>query len=186
MNEKIAQAKEVLLKGGVILYPTDTIWGLGCDATDEAACLKVLQIKKRPAEKSFVLLADSFRMVEHYVPAFPDVVYDLVDLATRPLTIVYPDAIRLPKTVLADDGSVGIRITKDPLCLKLLQQIKRPLVSTSANWSGEAFPIRFDQIRNEIKQNVDFIIDERTQENCQTPSQIIKIDLKGNVKIIRS
>lgn len=177
--------KETLLNGGTILYPTDTIWGLGCDATDEAACQKILDIKNRPSEKSFIVLVDSFLMLERYVPDFPDVCYDLADLATDPLTIIYPNVTDLAPSVIAADGSAGIRITSDPICLALIRVLKKPLVSTSANISGQDFPKNFSQINPEIKRKVDFIVEERLDETCSKPSQIIKIGLDSSIKIIR-
>jgi len=181
----ISEAIEALKNGKTILYPTDTIWGLGCDATSEEACQRILEIKKRPAEKSFVLLADSFQMIEKYIPEFPSVCYDLVDLSEQPLTIVYPNARGLADSVLAQDGSVGIRLTKDPLCLALIRSIRKPIVSTSANLSGESSPTCFDDISEEIKNNVDAIVKERLTEKRTQPSQIIKIGLDSSVTVIR-
>ncbi len=177
---------ETLKAGGVILYPTDTIWGIGCDATNEEACQKINQIKNRPAEKSFIILVDSFQMVEKYIPDFPSVCYDLADFAEKPLTIIYPDAKGIAKSIIAEDGSVGIRITKDVNCLKLIKSIKKPIVSTSANISGQPFPKNFSEIDSSIKQNVDSTLEERLTENMTSPSQIIKIGIDGSVKIIRS
>ncbi len=185
MSDQIQNAINKLNSGGTILYPTDTIWGIGCDATNEEACQKVLEIKKRSPQKSFVLLADSFNMVEFYIPDFADVVYDLVDLSTKPLTIIYPNARKLAPSVLAEDGSVAIRITKDPICQKLIRGMRKPLVSTSANLSGEAFGHNFKELSNEIKSKVDFCLEERTDENLTAPSQIIKVNLDGSVKVIR-
>ncbi len=182
----LEKAIEVLNAGGTILYPTDTIWGIGCDATNEEACQKVYGIKNRPENKSFVLLVDSFRMVEHYVPEFAEVIYDLVDLSVKPLTIIYPSARQLAPSVLASDGTVAIRITKDPTCLKLIRGMRKPLVSTSANSSGEEYGKTFQEISDQIKKGVDFCLEERTTEVLETPSQIIKVDLDGGVKIIRS
>ncbi len=176
---------EALKEGKTILYPTDTIWGLGCDATNEEACQEILRLKKRPAEKSFVLLADSFQMIEKYIPDFPQVVYDLVDFAEKPLTIIYPGAKGLAPSVLAQDGSVGIRLTKDPICLQLIRSIKKPIVSTSANISGEPFPTCFAEIAEELKSGVGAVVMERLQEKCTSPSQIIKIGLDSSVKVIR-
>lgn len=181
----IDEAIKILNEGGTVLYPTDTIWGIGCDATNEEACQKILDVKKRPENKSFVLLADSFNMVEKYIPDFAEVVYDLVDLSVKPLTIIYPSARGLAKSVLAEDGSVAIRITKDPICLKLIRGMRKPIVSTSANLSGEDFGKKYAEISDEIKKSVDFCVAERTEENLTTPSQIIKVDLDGSVKIIR-
>lgn len=177
---------EALKNGKTILYPSDTIWGLGCDATNEDACKRILEIKQRPENKSFILLVDSFQMIEKYIPEFPSVCYDLVDLSERPLTIVYPNAQGLAPTVLAEDGSVGIRLTKDPICLALIRSIRKPLVSTSANLSGVPFPTNFDNIDQQIKDQVDAILKERINEELKTPSQIIKIGLDSSIKVIRS
>lgn len=179
------EAIEELRKGGVILYPTDTIWGIGCDATNEDACQRVMEIKLRPSNKSFVLLVDGFTMIEKYIPEFHQVCYDLADLATSPLTIIYPNAIDLAPSVLAEDGSVAIRITDDPICLKLIRSIRKPLVSTSANLSGESNPTNFKSISSEIKDGVDAIVKERLSETRTKASQIIKIGLGGEVQIIR-
>jgi len=177
---------ELLKEGKIILYPTDTIWGIGCDATNDEACKKIIELKKRSSSKSFILLVDSFHMLERYVPEFHEVCYDLADLATSPLTIIYPTSKGLAASVLAEDGSVGIRITKDPICLKLIRGLKRPLVSTSANISNEPNPIIFSEIDNEIISKVDGIVAERVNETLLHPSQIIKIGLDGSVKVIRS
>ncbi|TSJ48042.1 L-threonylcarbamoyladenylate synthase [Fluviicola chungangensis] len=177
---------EALQAGKTILYPTDTIWGIGCDATNEAACQRILEIKKRPENKSFILLADSFQMIEKYIPEFPDVCYDLVDLSDKPLTIIYPNAQGLAPSVLAQDGSVGIRLTKDPVCLSLIRGIRKPLVSTSANISGKPFPTNFSSIDPQIKDRVDAILELRTDELLSSPSQIIKIGLDSSIQVIRS
>lgn len=185
-NSTIEQAKVALKAGETILYPTDTIWGLGCDATNETAVQKIIDIKNRPTEKSFVLLVDGFQMIERYIPEFAEVCYELADFAEKPLTIIYPNAEKLAPSVIATDGSVGIRITKDPICLQLIRSLKAPIVSTSANLSGEHFPTCFDEIHPTIKEKVNCIVTERLQEKHATPSQIIKIGLDSSVKIIRS
>ncbi len=176
---------ETLKNGGTILYPTDTIWGIGCDATNEEACQKILEIKKRPENKSFILLVDGFAMLERYIPKFQEVCYDLADFASKPLTIIYPKAKGLAPSVLAKDGSVGIRITKDANCLKLIRAMRKPLVSTSANYSGEKIPTCFDEIDEKIKSEVNAILEEKTEMKMNTPSQIIKVDLDGKVTVIR-
>jgi L-threonylcarbamoyladenylate synthase len=177
---------ELLRNGGVILYPTDTIWGIGCDATNEEACGKILNLKQRPAQKSFIVLVDSLSMLEKYVPEFHDICYDLIAVTEKPLTIIYPSAKGLAPSVLAEDGSVGIRLTKDPICLQLIRSLKKPIVSTSANISGKKIPASFDEIEKSIKNGVDAIIEERLAERMTTPSQIIKIELNGTLQIIRS
>lgn len=176
---------EGLKKGGTVLYPTDTIWGLGCDATNEEACQKLLALKNRPEEKSFILLVDNFNMIERFIPDFHEICYDLAELAVKPLTIIYPNAKGLAPSVLAKDGSVGIRITQDPNCLKLIRGMRKPLVSTSANLSGQSSPTCYDNIDASIKKNVDFILKERLTEKMTTPSQIISIGISGDVKVLR-
>jgi L-threonylcarbamoyladenylate synthase len=174
-----------LNEGGIILYPTDTIWGIGCDATHEEACKRIFELKERPSEKSFIVLVDDFPMLERYVPDFHPVSYDLADIADKPLTIIYPSAKGLAPSVLAADGTVGIRITKDPNCLKLIRGLRKPIVSTSANISGQPNPTCFNEINEKITQGVDAILEERLQEKMTTPSQIIKIGLDGSVAVIR-
>ena len=181
----IEQSIELLKNGGTLLYPTDTIWGLGCDATNEEACQKIIELKNRPENKSFILLVDGFPMLEKYVPDFHPVCYDLADLADKPLTIIYPSATGLAPSVLASDSSVGIRITKDPNCLKLIRGMRKPLVSTSANLSGESIPTTFQEINAVILKKVDGILELRQNEKLAHPSQIIKIGLDGSVKVIR-
>lgn len=178
-------AVEALKEGKIILYPTDTIWGIGCDATNENACAQILELKQRPSTKSFIVLVDSIQMLEKYVPEFNEVCYDLIDCAVKPLTIIYPSAKGLAKSVLADDGTVGIRITNDPICLKLIRSLKKPIVSTSANVSGAPSPTNFENISDTIKKGVDAIVEERLKEDMSTPSQIIKIGLDGSLAIIR-
>jgi L-threonylcarbamoyladenylate synthase len=179
------KAIETLKNGGVILYPTDTIWGIGCDATNEAACQKISQIKNRPENKSFIILVDSVQMIEKYIPEFPDVCYDLVDLADKPLTIIYPNAKSLAPSILAEDGSVGIRLTKDPICLKLIRSMRKPLVSTSANLSGEANPSCFADVNQQIKDQVDAIVMEKLDVKNNVASQIIKVGLNYSIQVIR-
>jgi L-threonylcarbamoyladenylate synthase len=179
------KAIETLKNGGVILYPTDTIWGIGCDATNENACQKISQIKNRPENKSFIILVDSVQMIEKYIPEFPDVCYDLIDVSDKPLTIIYPNAKGLAPSILADDGSVGIRVTKDPICLKLIRSMRKPLVSTSANLSGEANPSCFADVNQQIKDQVDAIVMEKLEAKNNIASQIIKIGLNYSIQVIR-
>jgi L-threonylcarbamoyladenylate synthase len=176
---------EQLKNGGTILYPSDTIWGLGCDATNEEACQRILELKNRPEQKSFIVLVDSVSMLEKYVPDFHQVCYDLIDFAEKPLTIIYPSAIHLAPSVIAKDGTVGIRITKDPTCLKLIRSINKPIVSTSANLSGKVNPKSFKEIDESINSGVDAVLELRIDEPMTSPSQIVKISLDGSVVVIR-
>lgn len=183
--ENLTEIVEQLKVGKTILYPTDTIWGLGCDATNQEACDRILQLKNRPVAKSFIVLVDGFQMLERYIPDFHPICYDLVDVSDRPLTIIYPGAKGLASSVIAEDGSVGIRITKDPICVKLIRGLKRPIVSTSANLSGEKSPASFSAISDVIKNSVDMILEEHTNEQMNQASQIIKIGIDGRVEVIR-
>jgi L-threonylcarbamoyladenylate synthase len=174
-----------LKKGGVILYPTDTIWGIGCDATNELAVKRIFEIKERPAAKSMVILVAELSQVEFYADV-PDVARDLVEYAEKPLTIVYPNAKRIAKALIAEDGSIGIRVVKDQFCQMLINNMRRPLVSTSANISGEPAPAYFDEISEQIKSRVDYIVPLRQSEHEKhTPSRIIKLGMNGAIEIIR-
>ncbi len=183
--ESIQSAIEVLKNGGTILYPTDTIWGIGCDATNFKAVEKVIQIKQRPSEKSFIVLVDSIAMLERYVTEFPDVCYDLIDFTDKPLTVIYEDVVGVAQNTLAQDGSLGIRVTSDPICLKLIRGVRKPLLSTSANFSGEPSPSCYDEVSEKLKQQVDVIVKERLNVKCSKPSSIIKVGKDSSIKIIR-
>ena len=185
MNVDIIKAVEGLKEGKSLLYPTDTIWGLGCDATNEKAIGRVYEIKSRPKNKSFIVLVNSVAMLERYVSEFPEVCYDLIDLAEKPLTIIYDRPIGLPKSLLAEDGSIGIRVTKDPICNRIIQGLRKPIVSTSANISGEPTPKSFHDITSKLKEGVDMILEERWDNNMNQPSSIIKIGVDQSVKVIR-
>lgn len=181
----IDELVDILNKGGIILYPTDTIWGLGCDATNDEACKRLMELKHRSAEKSFIVLVDSIQLLEKYTTEFPEVCYDLIDTAVRPLTIIYPSVRYLSDEVKAADGSVGIRVTTDPFCKEMIRKFRKPIVSTSANFSGEPSPTCFNDISEDLKSKVDGILMERLDEIRKSPSQVIKIGLDSTIKIIR-
>lgn len=185
MNDEINKALEVLKNGGVILYPTDTIWGLGCDPNNEDALEKINQIKNRPSNKNFIILVDSERLLNRYVKEIPDVCYDLIDYADKPLTIIYPQGQQVSKSVLAEDGSIGIRLVKNDFCEKLIQKFKSGITSTSANISGEPNPSCFEEISEKIKSEVDYVVNLPVQKKNNQASQIIKISAKSEVTIIR-
>lgn len=176
---------KTIKSGGTVLYLSDTIWGLGCDPANEAAVEKIIALKNRPENKSFIVLTDHFRFLERIVPEFPEVCYDLIDLSTEPLTIIYPNAKGLSKQVLAEDGSVGIRLTKDPYCMSYLKALGGPLLSTSANLSGEPFPKSFEDIHPSILKGVDYILENKIKKSNPKPSKIIKIGLDSRIEIIR-
>jgi len=187
MDVKIIQeALSVLKKGGLLLYPTDTVWGIGCDATNEKAVEKVYALKQRADSKSLIILADSIAMVERYVRKIPDTAYMLTEVNDKPLTVIYPEAAGLAPNVVADDGSIAIRIVNHAFCNELLRQFKRPLVSTSANISGEKTPADFAAISDLIKQGVDYIVPAAFEQGAtRKPSSIIKLGLHNEIQIIR-
>ncbi len=180
------EACKVLKEGGVILYPTDTVWGIGCDATNPKAIEKVSLLKNRPEAKSYVLLAADALMVSRYVTEVPDIVWNLLEVADKPLTVIYPKGDCLPNSVLGPDGSVALRIPKHQFCQSVLRRLHRPLLSTSANLSGEKAAARYSQIHPELLAKADWCA-PAFLENGSTgkPSSIIKIGLTGEVEIIR-
>ncbi len=186
MQNDINKALEILKNGGVILYPTDTIWGIGCDATDPGAVKRIYDIKKREDSKSMLVLMENPALLDRYTSDVPEVAWDLVELATKPLTIIYPNAKNLAPNLIAADGSIGIRFTKEEFTSKLLQRFRRPIVSTSANISGEESPAFFDEISEEIKKQVDYIVGYRQGDTSPSqPSSIIKLGTGGKIQIIR-
>ena len=173
-------------EGGVILYPTDTIRGIGCDATNEDAVRRVYEIKQRQDSKAMLVLVDSSVKVDFYVRDVPEVAWDLIDLADKPLTIIYSGARNLAANLLAEDGSVGIRVTNEDFSKRLCQQFRKAIVSTSANISGQPSPKNFSEISEEVKSAVDYIVGYRQEEiSNPKPSSIIKLDKGGVIKIIR-
>jgi L-threonylcarbamoyladenylate synthase len=184
-EKDIEHCLEVLRSGGTILYPTDTIWGVGCDATNAAAVEKIFELKQRPAQKSFVVLVADEREILKYV-ASPDLaVFDYLDKAKKPTTVIYEHALGLAENVLAEDGSVAIRICKDEFCKHLIKRFRKPIVSTSANISGRPSPASFKDVDEAIINGVDYVVKHRQDEDAKAvPSSIIKWQ-NGNVIIIR-
>jgi|SRR5580698_1660884 L-threonylcarbamoyladenylate synthase len=185
MTEEVKTCVKVLQKGGVILYPTDTIWGIGCDATNEQAVKRIFEIKNRPSEKAMVILVAESSQLEYYA-SIPDVAWDLVEYAENPLTIVYPNAKGVAKPLISGDGTIAIRVVKDEFCKMVINNLRKPMVSTSANISGDPAPSSFSAISGEIKSKVDYIVPLRQMEtNKNTPSRIIKLGMNGAIEIIR-
>lgn len=173
-------------EGGVILYPTDTIWGIGCDATNEEAVRRVYQIKQRSDSKAMLVLVDSPVKVDFYVQDVPEVAWDLIEVADKPLTIIYSGARNLASNLIAEDGSVGIRVTNEEFSKRLCQQFRKAIVSTSANISGQPSPANYSEITEELKSMVDYVVGYRQEEmGNPKPSSIIKLDKGGVIKIIR-
>lgn len=186
LKTEIEKALEVLKSGGVILYPTDTVWGLGCDATNEAAATKINEIKGRTADKSFIVLLDSVNKIESYASEVPDVAYDLIEFSENPMTVIFSGAKNLAPNVINQDGSVGIRVVKHDFCSQLIQRLRKPLTSTSANISGKPTPQTFSEIEPEILEAVDYVVDwEQELTTAKKPSAIIKLGSGGQFSFIR-
>lgn len=191
MEEKQIQAEinrcvDILKNGGSILYPTDTIWGIGCDATNDRATSNIFKIKERIEEKNFIVLVDDIPMLEQYVEDIPDVAYDLIAAIDKPITIIYPKGKNLAGNVIASDGSIAIRIVKNDFCKRIITTFGKPIVSTSANLSGEPSPVNFKTISERIKNRVDFIVNPELDTLTEIkPSRIIKLETTGMFTIIR-
>ena len=186
MRDDIQKALEVLNAGGIILYPTDTIWGIGCDATNEKAVEKVYQLKKRSDSKALIVLIDNPVKLNYYLDDVPDMAWDLTELTDKPLTIVYDGARNFAENLIAEDGTIAIRVTDETFSLELCKRFRKALVSTSANISGEASPRCFAEISDEIKNGVDYIVKFRQGEDSNPkPSSILKLGKSGEIKIIR-
>jgi L-threonylcarbamoyladenylate synthase len=186
MQEEIKKAIEVLRAGGVILYPTDTVWGLGCDATDVEAVKRVFEIKRRADTKAMLVLIDNPAKLQSYVEEVPDMAWDLIELSEKPLTIIYPQAKNLASNLIGADKSIGIRVTNELFSRNLCAQFRKPIVSTSANISGVAAPSTFSQITDDIKLAVDYVVNFRQQEtSVPKPSSIIKLGKGGLFQLIR-
>ncbi|MEZ5104321.1 MAG: L-threonylcarbamoyladenylate synthase [Draconibacterium sp.] len=186
MHEDLKKAVEILKAGGIILYPTDTIWGIGCDATNEEAVKRVYEIKKREDSKSMLVLMENPALLDRYVNDVPEIAWDLIEVTTTPLTVIYPNAKNLAPNLIASDGSIGIRFTKESFSSQLVQRFRKPIVSTSANISGEKSPAFFNEISEEIKQQVDYIVEYRRDDvSPSQPSSIIKLGPGGRIDIIR-
>jgi L-threonylcarbamoyladenylate synthase len=186
MQEIIQETLKYLKAGKTILYPTDTIWGIGCDATRAKAVQKVYKIKQRVASKSLIVLLDSAEKLSDYMKNVPEVAYDLIGNMDTPLTIIYPDAIGLAKNVIARDKSIAIRIVKNEFCKELIKQFGKPIVSTSANLTSEPTPLTFSKISEQIKNKVDYTVNlYQNSVNIVKPSTIIKFGADGEFEIIR-
>jgi len=185
-KQDLDQALKTLQSGGVILYPTDTVWGLGCDATNEAAAEKINQIKGRATDKSFIILLDTDSKIQSYVSEVPEVAYDLIEYAENPLTVIFSNAKNLAPNVINQDGTVGIRVINHDFCKQLLQRFRKPIVSTSANISGQPTPQFFDEISEEVKEKVDYVVTlEQELRIPKKPSTIIKLGPTGQFSFIR-
>jgi L-threonylcarbamoyladenylate synthase len=187
IDSEARRASKVVLSGGMILYPTDTIWGIGCDATNGKAVQRIYDLKRRDDKKSMLVLVNGTKMLKQYLDAFPLQAQELINKAKKPTTIIYPGARKLAGNLLAEDGSAGIRITSDPFCQQLIALTGKPIVSTSANFSGDPPPSIFPEINSEIRRLVDYVVNWRQHEKDPAQSSaIIKLEEGGGISVIRS
>jgi L-threonylcarbamoyladenylate synthase len=185
-HSEIEAALNVLRRGEVILYPTDTIWGLGCDATDEVAIRKIYRIKQRDDSKSLIILVAEERDILQYVAAPDLAVFEFLAEQTRPTTVIFDNAVDLPDNLIAEDGSIAIRIVKDDFCRHIIKRLRKPIVSTSANISGQPSPRFFDEVSEEIKAAADHIVQWRQEDKTPAqPSQIIRWKKNGEYEVLR-
>ncbi|MFN2458753.1 MAG: L-threonylcarbamoyladenylate synthase [Chitinophagaceae bacterium] len=185
-EQDIIQALKALKKGGTILYPTDTVWGIGCDATNEEAIRKIITIKQRDAKQGMIILVAEEKQILQFVAAPGLAVFDYIKQQANPTTIIFDDAIGLPASLIYEDGSIGIRIVQDEFCRHLIKRFGKPLVSTSANISGHSPPQNFSEISSEIKDSVDYIIQWRRDDQTPSqPSKILKWRNDGSITVIR-
>jgi len=186
LKEEVAKALKVIQDGGIILYPTDTIWGIGCDATNSEAVRKIFTLKQRDEAKSMIILLDTENKLESYVQEVPSIAYDLIEYAENPLTLVMPGAKNISPALISEDGCVGVRIAKHDFCQQLIQRLRRPLVSTSANISGKPSPQTFDEIEQEIIDGVDYVVGlEQHNTEKKKPSTIMRLSPDGRFEFIR-
>ncbi|HRO42931.1 MAG TPA: L-threonylcarbamoyladenylate synthase [Flavipsychrobacter sp.] len=185
-EQDIRNCINILEQGGTILYPTDTVWGLGCDALNEAAIEKIFSIKNRPKEKSLIILLAETKDILRYVASPPPDIIDIVENFERPTTVIYNHALEFPDNAVHENGSIAIRVTTDLFCKALIKRLRKPLVSTSANISGAPTPSTFSRVANVIKQQVDYIVAYRqTDETIAAPSRLIKLTDDGDLEILR-
>jgi L-threonylcarbamoyladenylate synthase len=186
MIDDIQAALRVLRNGGTIVYPTDTIWGIGCDATNKSAVSKIYEIKERSDEKSMLVLLHSENLLPSYVREVPEVAWQLIEVSVNPITIIYPGAKNLAENLTGPDRTIGIRLTEDPFCSKLIELFRKPIVSTSANISGKPSPSIFNEIEEAILNKVDYVVQWRQEDVSRSKaSSIIKLGTGGEIEIIR-
>ena len=185
MTEEVLKAYEIIKEGGIILYPTDTVWGIGCDATNPEAVAKIYKLKKRAETQSMIVLMNGERMVYNVFKEIPEVAWQIIDLSDNPTTLVLDKPRNVAPNLIAPDQTLGIRIVKEPFCFKLMEKMKKPLVSTSANISGQPTPKSFKEISPEIIKGVDYVVNLHREKIAGKPSTIIKLTNDSQVKVIR-
>lgn len=185
INQEIHNAFEVIKNGGIILYPTDTVWGIGCDATNEDAIKKIFTLKQREESKSMIILVNGERMMHQVFNEIPEVAWQILDFAEKPTTLILDKPKNVAKNIIAEDNSLAVRMVTEPFCYKLMERMKKPLVSTSANISGMFTPKSFKEISPEILKGVDYVVNLQHEKICSNPSTIIKLTLDSQVQVIR-
>ena len=185
INQEIQNAYEIKQKGGIILYPTDTVWGIGCDATNAEAVAKIYKLKKRAETQSMIVLMNGEKMIYNVFKEIPEVAWQIIDLSENPTTLVLDKPRNVAPNLIAPDQTLGIRIVKEPFCFKLMEKMKKPLVSTSANISGQPTPKSFKEISPEIIKGVDYVVNLHREKIAGKPSTIIKLTNDSQVKVIR-
>ena len=185
INEEIHKAYEVIKEGGIILYPTDTVWGIGCDATNPEAVAKIYKLKQRAETQSMIVLMNGEKMMYNVFKDIPEVAWQILDLSEKPTTIILDKPRNVAPNIIAPDNTLGIRIVKEPFCFKLMEKMRKPLVSTSANISGQPTPKSFKEISPEIVNGVDYVVNLHHEKIAGKPSTIIKLTNDSQVKVIR-
>jgi L-threonylcarbamoyladenylate synthase len=185
MHQEINNALKVLKEGGLILYPTDTVWGIGCDATNDDAVSKIYNLKQRSDSKALICLVADDRMLKKYIKDIPDAAFDIMDIEDNPITIIYDNPQNLAQNLIAEDNSIAIRIPDHEFCFQLLRKFNGAIVSTSANISGQHTPKSFKEIHEDILKGVDYVVNLQREKICTKASSIIKLSNDGTVKVIR-
>ena len=185
INSEVHKAFEIIQQGGIILYPTDTVWGIGCDATNVEAVKKIYALKQREESKSMIVLMNGEKMMYNVFKQIPDVAWEIWDLSEKPTTLILDNPTNVAANIIGEDKTLGVRIVKESFCFKLMERMKKPLVSTSANISGMFTPKSFKEISSEIIKGVDYVVNLQRDKICDKPSTIIKLSLDNQVKIIR-
>jgi L-threonylcarbamoyladenylate synthase len=185
MIEEINNALKVLKQGGLIVYPTDTIWGIGCDATNPEAVQRIYELKQRAETKSMICLVSDFKMLNQHIEEVPEVAYDILKYANKPTTVIYDRPRRVAENVIANDNTLAIRVVRDKFCNQLIKKFRKPIVSTSANISGEPSALTFEEISEDILKGVDYVVNLQRDKKSTKASSIIKLSGDGMVKIIR-
>ena len=185
MLQEIEKSINILKRGELLLYPTDTVWGIGCDATNSEAIEKIYTLKKRHESKALICLVSDFKMLNQYVEEVPEVAYDILKYAHKPTTVIYDRPIRIAENLVASDDSLAIRVVQDEFCKKLIRKLRRPIISTSANISGAPTPATFQEISKDILEGVDYVVNLHRNKKAAKPSAIIKLSTDGTVRVIR-